>query len=138
MLETGLGMRPDSPGSVFLHSISDSETHKHFSPTNVAPIESITPLLHAAAIEFATSLERLTEFLLTTLAEDADALSFRWTEIQRSSHMIRGIINNLSNGLGAADWCQGSSPRTKRLYDEYTALLQSSIFLSQNFQSSIQ
>jgi len=135
---TGMGMRENSPGTLLLRAIFDVENDRHPSAVALAPIECVAPLLQAAAIVSATRLEEESESLFAYRTQSADLLYLTWKRNQKLSHMLECIVKILANGLGAAGWCQGSAIQTKRLHQEYIALLQSSISLSQNIQSSIQ
>ena len=135
---TGMGMRSDSPGPVFLRAISDSKNHGRPSAETLAPIECVAPLLQAAAITFATQLERLNAELLGVGSDNADVLAYNWKDNKKSSHMLEGIVKTMASGLDAAEWSQGSSAQTTKLHQQYRELLQSSTSLGQNIQNSIQ
>ena len=61
---TGVGVRSDRPGPIFLSQLAQLETYKCPITTTLAPIEYTAPLLQAAAIEFATGLDFWTEEIL--------------------------------------------------------------------------
>ena len=131
-------MRPDSPGPVFLSAVSQLETYKHPFTTTLAPIEYVAPLLQAAAIDFATELDRDTERILSEPAQSAESLSLMWRENQRSSQRLESIVRNILKGLSTAGWSQGVSTRITKLHQEYSALLQSSRSVGQSIKDSIQ
>ena len=133
---TGAGAHPDSPGPVFVSKMAQLEALKRPITATLAPIEYITPLLEAVAIQFATLLDSRTE---SSLSEDpgSETLSVVIGN-QSKSQMLESIIRNLSNGLSTTEWSQGPSTRAEHLLQEYIILLQSNKSLSQHMKDIIQ
>ena len=138
LLETGTGtdVEPDSPGPIFLSKIAQLEAFKRPITVTLAPIEYITPLLEAAAIEFATHLDSSTVFSISGGSEMETLSVVRRN--QSNSQMLEAIIQNLSNSLSTAEWSQGPSTRAEHLLQEYIILLQSNKSLSQHTKDIIQ
>lgn len=137
LLETGLGAPSDSPGPIFLSKMAQLETYKRPITTVLAPIEYAAPLLQAAAIEFATHLDRSTEEILQRMSGRFENLPVIF-QLQRSSQMLKYIVQNLSNSLCTAEWSQGSSTRTEQLLQEYIILSKSTKSLGQDVKDLIQ
>ncbi len=133
---TGTGVRPQSPGPIFLSKMAQLEAFKRPITATLAPIEYITPLLEAAAIEYATRLDFRRETDLSgELGLEALPVVIGY---QSKTQRLEAIIQNLSNGLSTAEWSQGPSTRAEHLLQEYIILLQSNKSLSQYTKDIIQ
>ena len=121
-----MGIREDMPAMTFMRALAQLQISKQPLMKKFYPIEYMTPLLHAAAVEFATYLDRKQEkLLLHAVPEAAEDLANSWTYLQARSLMLHGITRGLSKALQTPEWSQGlSKKRISRLHEEYIALIE--------------
>jgi len=141
LLESGnrLGTSPQWPGPVFLGKMLQLKAYKYPIATTLAPIEYVAPLLQSAASTFAESLGSASDRLSSDRSLSAESLSTYWKRTKRYTLMLENVVQNLSNGLSATEWCDGPPPnRSTRLHQEYTALLRTTRSLGEDMKDTIQ
>ena len=143
LLEPGIGMgsRKDMPAMTFMQVLSQLQISKQPLTNKISPIEYMAPLLHAAAIEFATFLDHTREHLLAfqRRRDEADNLARSWRRSQTRSLMLDGITDSLYKALKTPQWSQGlSKKRISRLYKEYMALTELNKSMGEHIRDSVQ
>lgn len=143
LLEPGieLGSQEDMPAMVFLRALSQLQISKQPLTKKISPIEYMAPLLHAAAIEFATFLDGTREHVLPIqrAREEADSLAASWKGLQIKSLMLDGITHSLDKALQNPQWSQGlSKKRISRLHKEYIALTELHKSMGEQIRDGVQ
>lgn len=143
LLESGIGMgiRADMPAMAFTRALSRLQISERPLTEKIAPIEYMAPLLHAAAIEFATRLDRKREHVLPSQQqrEEAEKLAESWRELQTRSQMLDGVSRSLSKALRTPEWSQGlSKKRISRLHQEYMALIELNRSVGEQIRDTVQ
>lgn len=140
LLEPGIemGIREDMPAMAFLRTLSQLQISKQPLTKKISPIEYMAPLLHDAAIEFATILDRTRELVLPA-REEAETLAGLWKDSQIRSLMLDGITHSLYKALETPQWSQGlSKDRISKLHEEYMALTELNKSVSEHIRDSVQ
>lgn len=112
LLESGLRLGQGTPAMAFTRALSQLQISEQPLVEKIAPIEYIAPLLHAAAIEYATVLDGRRELVLPRHSRyAAEALATSWRELQTGSQMLDSISRSLSKALQTPEWSQGLSKK---------------------------
>ena len=140
LLEAGLRLDEDTPAKAFTRALSELQISEQPLAEKIAPIEYMAPLLHAAAIEFATVLDEKQQFVLPRQPErGAEGLAKSWRQLQSRSQMLDGISRSLSKALQTPEWSEGlSKKRTTRLHQEYMALTELNRSVGEQIRDTVQ
>ena len=135
------GHRGDMPAEAFVRALSQLRTSEQTFANTIGPIDYMAPLLEAAAMQFATDLDREREHLINRqgVSENAESFARSWKDLKKSSYMLDGISRSLSNAIQTPEWFQGRSKgRVVRLHREYLALIQLNRSINEHIRDSLQ